>query len=104
MGNCARTQKSSDLISVLRMWLDARMISPFVHELNRMLLIFQASLVAQTVENLPAIWKTQVQSVGWKMWRREWLPTPVFLLGEFNGQRLQSLGSQRFYTADKIWN
>ena len=59
MGNCARTQKSSDLMSVLRMWLDARMISPFVHELNRMLLIFQASLVAQTVENMPAIWKTQ---------------------------------------------
>ena len=55
MGNSAGPQKSSDLMSVLRMWLDVRMISPFVHELNRMLLIFQASLVAQTVKNLPAI-------------------------------------------------
>ena len=32
-------------------------------------------------------------------WRREWLPTPVFLPGKFHGQRslagLQSMGSQR---------
>ena len=28
-------------------------------------------------------------------WRREWLPTPVFLPKEFCGQRLQSVGSQR---------
>ena len=25
--------------------------------------------------------------VGKIPWRREWLPTPVFLLGEFHGQR-----------------
>ena len=35
-------------------------------------------------------------------WRREWLPTSVFLPGEFHGQRslegLQSIGSQRFYS------
>ena len=24
---------------------------------------------------------------GWIPWRREWLPTPVFLPGEFHGQR-----------------
>ena len=24
---------------------------------------------------------------GRREWRREWLPTPVFLPGEFNGQR-----------------
>ena len=30
----------------------------------------------------------QVDSwVGKIPWRREWLPTPVFLLGEFHGQR-----------------
>ena len=32
------------------------------------------------------------------LWRREWLPTPVFLPGEFQGQRgleLQSIGLQR---------
>ena len=26
-------------------------------------------------------------TVGKILWRREWLPTPVFLLGEFQGQR-----------------
>ena len=47
-----------------------------------------ASLVAQIVKNLPAMWETQVWSLGWKdLWRREWLPTPVFLPGEFHGQR-----------------
>ena len=40
------------------------------------------SLVAQIVKNLPAMWETQVQSQ-----RREWLPTPGFLPGEFHGQR-----------------
>ena len=44
---------------------------------------FLASLVAQ---NLPAMWETWVQSLGWKiLWRREWLPTPVFLPGESHG-------------------
>ena len=41
--------------------------------------------------------------VGKITWRREWQPTPVFLPGEFHGQRslteesgeLQSVGSQR---------
>ena len=28
-------------------------------------------------------------------WKREWLPTPVFLPGEFHGQRLQSMWLQR---------
>ena len=32
--------------------------------------------------------ETQVQSLGQEdPWRREWLPTPVFLPGEFHGQR-----------------
>ena len=39
-----------------------------------------ASLVAQKVKNLPA-WIRKIP------WRREWLPTPVFLPGEFHGQR-----------------
>ena len=51
-----------------------------------------ASLVAQTVKNLPTIWETWVQSLA-----REdplggedplkWLPTPVFLPGKSHGQR-----------------
>ena len=38
-----------------------------------------ASLVAQLIKNLPAMWETWVQSwVGKIPWRRERLPTPVF--------------------------
>ena len=40
------------------------------------------------VKNLPAMQETQVQSLGQEdPWRRECLPTPVFLPGEFYGQR-----------------
>ena len=28
----------------------------------------------------------QASYLGWKIWRREWLSTPVFLPGEFRGQ------------------
>ena len=41
-----------------------------------------ASLVAQPVKNLPAMWETWVGKIPW---RREWLPTPVFWPGEFLG-------------------
>ena len=45
-----------------------------------------ASLVAQTVKNLPAMQETWVQSLGWEdPWRREWLPIPAFLPGESQG-------------------
>ena len=46
--------------------------------------------VTQTVKNLPAILETQIWFNPWIRkipWRREWLPTPVFLPGEFHGQR-----------------
>ena len=44
-----------------------------------------ASLVAQLVKNLPAMWETWVWSLGWKdPWRRERLPSPVFWPGEFH--------------------
>ena len=44
------------------------------------------------VKNLPAMWET--------LWRRDRLPTSIFLPGEFHGQRslggyTQSMGSQR---------
>ena len=39
------------------------------------------------VKNLPAMQETWVPSLGQKIpWRREWLPIPVFLPGEFHGQ------------------
>ena len=42
-----------------------------------------ASLVAQTVKNPPSMRETWVGKISW---RREQLPTPVFLPGEFHGQ------------------
>ena len=44
-----------------------------------------ASLMAQMVKNLPAMWETWVQSLGWEdPWRRERLPTPVLWPGDFH--------------------
>ena len=66
-----------------------------LHGLNSLLEVcFRAPWVAQMVNNLPAMQETQVQSLG----QEEWLPTPVFLPGEFQGQRslvTQSMGSHR---------
>ena len=46
------------------------------------------SLVTQTVKNLTALQETRFDSWVRKiLWRREWLPTPVFLPGELYGQR-----------------
>ena len=40
------------------------------------------------VENLPVMWDTWVRSLSWEdPLRRGRLPTPVFLPGEFHGQR-----------------
>ena len=40
------------------------------------------------VRNLPAVQGTWVDHwVGKIPWRRDWLPTPAFLPGEFHGQR-----------------
>ena len=50
--------------------------------------------MAQTVKNLPAMQETRFQSLGQKdPWRREWLPTPISLPGEFHG-----MGSLAGYT------
>ena len=48
----------------------------------------RASPVAQMVKNLPAVLETEFDPWVWKiLWRREWLPTLVFLPGEFHEQR-----------------
>ena len=55
----------------------------------------RASLVAQLVKNLTAMWEYSVQSLGWEdPWRRERLPTPVFWPVEFHGLYRISMGSQ----------
>ena len=53
---------------------------------------YSASLVAQSVKNLPAGQETYVRSLGWESLgsiprRRKWQTTPVFLPGESHGQR-----------------
>ena len=49
---------------------------------------FRASLVAQSVKNLPAMEETWIQSKGREApLEKKWQPTPVFLPGEFYGQR-----------------
>ena len=48
----------------------------------------RASLLAQTVKNLPAMQIPRFDPWVRKIpWRREWLPTLVFLPGEFHGQK-----------------
>ena len=48
----------------------------------------EASLVAQTIRNLPAMQETQVLSLGHEAsLEKERLPTPEFLLGESHRQR-----------------
>ena len=52
-------------------------------------LLFQerASLMAQMVTNLPAVREAWVQSLGWEDPLEKGIATPVFLPGEFHGQR-----------------
>ena len=51
-------------------------------------MISGTSLIAQTVKVLPARQQMQINAwVGKISRRRAWLPTPVFLSGEFHGQR-----------------
>ena len=59
-----------------------------------------ASLVAQTIKNLPAMWETWVQSLGWENPLEKELATHSSILAwrilrtEEHG-RLQSMGLQR---------
>ena len=44
--------------------------------------------MAQTGKNLPAVQETQVRSLGWEdLLEKGMASTPVFLPGEFQGQR-----------------
>ena len=57
---------------------------PLTCEIYLHSLYLWASLVAQTVKNLLAVQETWVRNISW---RKQWLPTPVCLHGEFHGQR-----------------
>ena len=61
---------------------------------------FIGGLLASSSKQSVCNWKTGVSSCVRKIsWRRQWQPTPVFLLEEFHGQRslvgFQIVGSQR---------
>ena len=71
------------------------------------LLYLWASLVAQTVKNLPAMQETRFDPWVRKIpWRREWQPTLVFLPGEFHGQRslvsYRPLGHKESYMTEQL--
>ena len=58
--------------------------------MEHMLNVIGASLVAQTVKNLRECGRPGFDLwIGKVLWRSEWLPTPLFLTGEFHGQRSQ---------------
>ena len=58
--------------------------------------------VAQTVKNLPEMQETRVQSLGWEVpLEKEWQSTPVFLPGDFHGQR--SLAGYTVRGVAKSW-
>jgi len=50
-------------------------------------IVIRVTLMAYTVKSLLTKRETQIRSWGSFPWRREWLPTAVFLGGEFHGQR-----------------
>ena len=62
--------------------------------------MYQASLVAQMVKGLPAMWETWVQSLGWGVPREKEMATHSSTLAwkipwTEEPDRLQSMGSQR---------
>ena len=62
------------------------------HDLECRHLVLEASLVAQKVKNLPAVWETGFNPwVGKIPWRRDRLSTPVIWPGEFHGLYSQQL-------------
>ena len=70
-------------------------LQSFFEWFSNNLVKFCASLMAQLVKNPPAMQETWVDSwVGKIPWRRERLPTPVSLPGEFHGP-YSPWGSQR---------
>ena len=89
------TQNSLFLFSSWDWWLHKKQLS-----LNSLLGIIWASLVAQMVKHLPAMWETWVWSLGWEdpleeemvtylstlAWKIPWMEEPG---------RLQFMGSQR---------
>ena len=58
----------------------------------------RASLVAQSVKNLPSMQETLVRFLGWEdLLEKKQLLTPVFWPGEFHGLYSPSMGKYNFF-------
>ena len=73
------------------------------------LIIYSASLVAQMVKNLSAMWETRVLSLGWEDPLEEEMATHCSILaGEFHGQRglagYSPQGRKESDTTDVTWH
>ena len=70
------------LKSPAKHWNLRHLVTPWHLFHTRRLLLYWKwhSLVAQTIKNPPAVWKTRFGEIPW---RRAWQPTLVFLPGEF---------------------
>ena len=63
-----------------------------------------ASLVAQMIKCLSAVWETQVWSLGWEYpWRRIWQPTPLLLPRKSHGWRILVVYSPRDSRVGHDW-
>ena len=75
-------------------WLDLRQLFRlyFIDGISKYIYTYSStfldSFVAQTMKNLPTMQETRFDPWVRKIhWRREWLPTPVFMPGDYHGQR-----------------
>ena len=82
------------VISISRSFTRSHLQRPFFHIQIGHTYRFQelgpnwASLMVQMVRKPPRMLETEFDPWFGKIrWRREWLPTPIFLSGEFHGQR-----------------
>ena len=71
--------------------------------LSLVLFPLRASLVAQLIKNLPSLWETWVQSLGWEdPLEKGTLSTPIFCPGEFHGQRSPWIAGTQQYLLNQI--
>ena len=93
-------QKYNQQLAINVWYLHSKVIKNYLIELKTNTLIL-ASLMVQTVRNLLAMQETWVQTLGQEATLREWLPTAVFLPGEFHGWR-SLVGRLQFVRLQRI--
>ena len=77
---CARQSSQSYIHQRVNFTISKLCLSKHVFLKYMPMINNQASLIAQLVKNPPAMQETLIRFLGWKIcWRRDRLPTPVFL-------------------------